>query len=140
MMDLEMIRKEYEAKQSKLTDERNRFVECAINYDELIERCESIEDIDKDGELEWNDAKDQRRYDILNHELWIFENIISMIDEINDINGDRKKQHRANKSIEEFITSLSDMKKESNEIIEQEQQMIYDVDSAIGVLDEMRGK
>ena len=139
-MDLEMIRKEYEAKQSKLTDERNRFVECAINYDELIERCESIEDIDKDGELEWNDAKDQRRYDILNHELWIFENIISMIDEINDINGDRKKQHRANKSIEEFITSLSDMKKESNEIIEQEQQMIYDVDSAIGVLDEMRGK
>lgn len=138
MMNLEMIRNEYEAKQSKLTDERNRFVECAINYDDLIERCESIEDIDKDGELEWNDAKDQRYYDILNHKIWIVENIISMIDEINEINGDKKKQHRANKSIEEFITSLRYMKKESNEIIEREQQMTDDVDSAIGILDKMR--
>ncbi|MED9969628.1 MAG: hypothetical protein UFA98_06415 [Ruminococcus sp.] len=139
-MNLEMIRNEYEAKQKKLIDELHKHIKFAVNYDELIERCESIEDIDKDGELEWNDTQDQRGYDILNRELWMVENIISMIDETNGINGDKKKQHRANKSIEEFITSLRYMKKENNEIIEREQRTIDDINAAIGVLVEMRGK
>ena len=139
-MNLEMIRKEYETKQSELTDELYKFVERAVNYDELIETYGSKEDIDKDGELEWNDAKDQRYYDILNKKLWMVENIISMIDEINGINGDKKKLHNAKKSIEEFITSLRYLKKESNEIIEREQNMIDDFNSAIDILDEMRDK
>lgn len=139
-MNLEMTKKEYEAKQKKLTDELHKHIKFAVNYDELIEGCESIEDIDKDGELEWNDAQDQRGYDILNHKLWIVENIISMIDEINEINGDKKKMHNAKRSVEELVTSLRRLKKESNEIIEREQRMIDDINVAIGVLDEIRGK
>ena len=50
-MDLVMIRNEYEAKQKKLTDELHKHIKFAVNYDELIEGCESIEDIDKDGNI-----------------------------------------------------------------------------------------
>ena len=138
-MDLEMIKKEYEAKQSELYDELYDFIECAVNYDELIDEYETKESIDT-YELEWNDAKDQRYFDILNHKIWVVENIISTIDRINDIGDDEKKLHRAKKDLGSLVTEFRRMKKESNEIIEREQQMANNVDSALGVLDEIRGK
>jgi hypothetical protein len=138
-MDLEMIKKEYEAKQQKLYDELYDFIECAVNYDELIDTYETKENIDT-YELEWNDAMDQRHYDILDRKFWIVKHIISRIDEINDIGDDKKKLHRVKRDLGSLVTELRRMKKDSNEFIEQEQQMINYVDAAIGTLDEMRGK
>ena len=138
-MDIEMIKKEYEAKQQKLYDELNRFIEYAINYDDLLDRYESKENIDT-YELEWNDAKDQRYYNILERKIWIVDNIISLIDEINDAQEDKKKQHRAKKSIETLVTEFCRFKKESTEIMEREQKMINDINSALDTLDEIRDK
>lgn len=137
-MDLEMIRKVYEPKQQKLYDELYDFIECAVNYDELIDTYETKENIDT-YELEWNDAKDQRHYDILEQKFWIVKHIISRIDEINAIGDDEKKLQRAKRDLGSIVTEIRRMKKDSNEFIEQEQQMINYVDEAIGTLDEMRG-
>ena len=138
-MNLEMIKKEYEAKLQKIYDELYDLIECAVNYDELIDTYETKEDIDT-YELEWNDALDQRHYDILEHKFWIVKNIISRIDEINAVGDDEKKLHRAKRDIGSLVTEIRRMKKDSNEFIEQEQQMINYVDEALGVLDEVREK
>ena len=45
-MDLEMIKKEYEAKVQKLSDELYDLMEYAVNYDELIDTYETKENID----------------------------------------------------------------------------------------------
>ena len=136
-MNLEMIKKEYEAKQQKLYDELYDFMEYAVNYDELIDTYETKENIDT-YELEWNDAMDQRHYDIIEHKFWIVKNIISRIDEINALGDDEKKLQRAKRDIGSLVTEIRRMKKDSNEFIEQEQQMINYVDAAIGTLDELR--
>lgn len=141
-MDLEMIRKEYVSKRTKLYDEINHFIENAVNYVDydFISEPYTREEYNDTVKLEWNDAKDQRYFDILNHKIWVVENIISMIDKINDVNGDKKKQHIAKRLIESLDTEFRRIKKESNKLIEREQQMVNDVDSALGILDEIRGK
>ena len=136
-MDLEMIKKEYEAKVQKLSDELYDLMEYAVNYDELIDTYETKENIDT-YELEWNDAKDQRHYDILEQKFWIVKHIISRIDEINALGDDEKKLQRAKRDIGSLVTEIRRMKKDSNEFIEQEKQMINYVDAAIGTLDELR--
>ena len=141
-MNPDMIRKEFLSKRSKLYDEINHFIENAVNYVDydFISEPYSREEYNDTVKLEWNDAKDQRYFDILNHKIWVVENIISMIDEINDVNGEKKKQHIAKGAIESLDTGIRLIKEESNELIEREQQMVNDVDSALGFLDVIRDK
>ena len=127
---------------SKLYDEINHFIENAVNYVDydFISEPYTREEYNDTVKLEWNDVKDQRYFDILNHKIWVVENIISTIDRINDIGDDEKKLHRAKMDLGSLDTEFRRIKKESNELIEREQQMVNDVDSALGILDEIRGK
>lgn len=54
------------------------------------------------------------------------------------IGDDKKKAHRAKKGVETLITSVRKIKKESNEIIEQEQRVISETNAALDLLDAIR--
>ena len=112
-------------------------MEWADNYDELLENYEDKNDIDV-AELEWGNVKDARRFDNLQNLMWVYESIVAMIDEAMAVGDDKKKAHRAKKGVETLITSVRKIKKESNEIIEQEQQVINATNAALNLLDAIR--
>ena len=138
-MDCELIKKEYEFKKQQLQEEINSFVEHAINYDELIDCYETKEDIDL-AELEWNDAQDWRRFDNLQNLAWIYERIVANIDEMMNLGDDKKKLHNFKKNIETLISSTRKLKKESQAAIECEQHFLDEANSALDLLDKIRGK
>ena len=135
-MDQSVIKAEYEQKQQKLSEEMDR-LEWADNYDELLENYEDKNDIDV-TELEWGNVKDARRFDNIQNLMWVYERIVAMIDEAMAVGDDKKKAHRAKKGVETLITSVRKIKKESNEIIEQEQQVINATNAALNLLDAIR--
>ena len=92
-MELASIRADYEAKRQALLSKIESVMEEAVNYEELADEY-GAEDV-VPGELEWNAAKDQRRYDTLQSELWIVQKIIDTIDETLGAGDDRKKAHKA---------------------------------------------
>lgn len=108
----------------------------AINYDELIDTYKEIEKIDF-NELEWNNAKDERHFDNLQRILWIYRELRNTIDELEAVD-DNKMAHRMKKEIENSITSIRMIRKESKEIIEGEQRVIDESGAAIDLLNEIR--
>lgn len=138
-MEYDLIKTEYESKKQKLQEEINNFIKYAINYDELIDIYETKENIDL-AELEWNNAQDQRQFDILQNSVWLVERVIDTIDEVTSIASDRKKAHNTKKGIEMLISSARRLKKESNDFIEQEQEFLIETDSVLELLDAIRGK
>ena len=138
-MDLSVIRAEYEQKQQQLSEEMDRLMEWADNYEELLEFCEDKNDIDP-AELEWDTVKDARHFDNLQNLMWVYERIVAMIDEAMAVGDDKKKAHRSKKGVETLITSVRKIKKESNEIIEQEQQVINATNAALNLLDAIRNE
>ncbi len=138
-MDLSVIKAEYEQKQQLLSEEMDRLMERADNYDELLDIYEDKNDIDV-AELAWGIVKDARRFDNLQNLMWIYESIVAMIEEATDVGDDKKKAHRAKKGVETLINSVRKIKKESNEIIEQEQQVISETNAALDLLDSLRSE
>ena len=138
-MDLSVIKAEYEQKQQQLSEEMDRLMEWADNYDELLENYEDKNDIDV-AELEWGTVKEARRFDNIQNLMWVYESIVAMIDEAMGVGDDKKKAHRAKKGVETLITSVRKIKKESNEIIEQEQQVINATNAALNLLDAIRNE
>lgn len=72
--------------------------------------------------------------------MWVYERIVSMIDEATDVGDDKKKAHRAKRDVEMLITSVRKIKKESCEIIEKEQQVISETNAALDLLDSLRSE
>ena len=138
-MELSVIKAEYEQKKQQLSEEMDRLMEWADNYDELLENYEDKNDIDV-AKLEWGNVKDARRFDNIQNLMWVYERIVAMIDEAMAVGDDKKKAHRAKKSVETLITSVRRIKKESNEIIEQEQQVINATNAALNLLDAIRSE
>lgn len=138
-MDQSVIKAEYEQKQQKLSEEMDRLMEWADNYDELLDIYEDKNNIDV-AELEWGNVKDARRFDNIQNLMWVYERIVAMIDEAMAVGDDKKKAHRAKKGVETLIASVRKIKKESNEIIEQEQQVISETNAALDLLDAIRNE
>ena len=138
-MDLSVIKAEYEQKQQQLFEEMDRLMERADNYDELLDIYEDKNDIDV-AELEWGVVKNARHFDNIQNLMWVYERIVAMIDEAMDVGDDKKKAHRAKKDVETLITSVRKIKRESNEIIEQEQQVISETNAALDLLDAIRNE
>ena len=138
-MDQSVIKAEYEQKKQQLSEEMDRLMEWADNYDELLDIYEDKNDIDV-AELEWGNVKDARHFDNLQNLMWVYERIVAMIDEAMAVGDDKKKAHRAKKGVETLITSVRKIKKESNEIIEQEQQVINATNAALNLLDAIRNE
>lgn len=138
-MDLSIIKAEYEQKQQQLSEEMDHLMKWADNYDELLEIYETENDIDV-AELEWGNAKDARHFDNIQNLMWVYERIVAMIDEAMAVGDDKKKAHRAKKGVETLITSVRKIKRESNEIIEQEQQVISETNAALDLLDVIRSE
>ena len=86
-MDLSVIKAEYQQKQQQLSEEMDRLMERADNYDELLDIYEDKNDIDV-AELEWGIVKDARRFDNIQNLMWVYESIVAMIDE----SASRKKR------------------------------------------------
>ena len=138
-MDLSVIKAKYEQKKQLLSEEINRLVERADNFDELLEIYEDKNDIDV-AELEGGTVNGARHCDNLQNLMWVYERIVAMIDESMAVGDDKKKAHRAKKGVETLITSVRKIKKESNEIIEQEQQVINATNAALDLLDAIRSE
>ncbi len=138
-MDLSVIKTEYEQKTQQFSEEMERLMEWADNYDELLDIYEDKNNIDV-AELEWGNVKDVRRFDNIQNLMWVYESIVAMIDEAMGVGDDKKKAHRAKKGVETLITSVRKIKKESNEIIEQEQQVINATNAALNLLDAIRNE
>ena len=105
----------------------------------MLEIYEDKNDIDV-AELEWGNVKVARRFDNLQNLMWVYERIVAMIDEATEVGDDKKKAHRAKKNVETLITSVRKIKRESNEIIEQEQQVINETNAALNLLDAIRNE
>ncbi len=63
MLDIDCEKSEFEAKLQKVREDKDAYMEKAINYEELLDVYGSIENIDID-ELEWDD-NDYRGFLIL---------------------------------------------------------------------------
>jgi len=87
------------------------FIECTVNYDDLLEICEDKFNIDY-SELVFNDAKDVRYFENLEYTSWILKEIIMAIDACSCV-ADKKNEYRVKKDIEELISAVRMMKKES---------------------------
>lgn len=138
-MELSVIKAEYEQKKQQLSEEMDRLMERSDNYDELLDIYEDKNDIDV-VELEWGNVKEARHFDNLQNLMWVYERIVAMIDEAMAVGDDKKKAHLAKKGVETLITSVRKIKKESNEIIEQEQQVINATNAALNLLDTIRNE
>ena len=136
-MEIKEIRAEYESKLQRIFAEIEDFIECAVNYDELLEDYGEKSNIDHE-ELVFNDAKDMRYFENLTYTSWMLKEIITAIDEFSCVGDDKKKLHRVKKEVEMLITSIRGIKKESKQVIEHEQQVIREVDSALELLNQLR--
>ena len=134
-MNLASIRVDYEVKQQALLNAIESAMEEAVNYEELLVEY-GAEDVDP-GELEWNAAKDQRQYDTLQSELWMVQKILDTIDETLDAGDDVKKAHRARKSVDTLITSIREIKVESEDVIAHEKQVVDGAEYALSLLEQL---
>ena len=138
-LDFSLVKSDYDAKRQQLIDEMDSLMEHAVNYEEQLELYEEKAEIDW-HELEWNTAKDQRHFDDIEHSLLLIGLIIRTVDDVISAGDDKKKVHQVKKEIETLITSIRRKKNESKEVIEREQQVIDEADSALDLLDAIRGK
>ena len=134
----EMI-ESYQSKLQRASDEMLDLIEYADNYEEELECSEEKENIDINS-LEWGNAKDARAFDILKHEIWMYERIIAHLGEMKSAGDDKAKIHRLMKANEVLIQSVRKNKNESKEFVELEQQFTNEADSVLDLLDELRGK
>ena len=128
-MDFSIIKTVYLSKKQQLSNEINRFVEKANNYNKYY--------IDFD-ELEWNDAIDRWSFEILQNTMLMYDLIITELDVAMCVGDDKKEKHRFNKDIETLITSIRRTRNESKEIIEREQAVIDETEAALALLDAIR--
>ena len=136
-MDYPMLKAELETKKQQILTEIDQFIERAVNFEELIDLYGEKDAIDH-YEFEWNDTADQRHFENLEHTLWMIGGVIDTIDELVVAGDDKKKLHVAKKGIETLVTEIRRVKKESKEFIAEEQRVITESDSVLGLLDEIR--
>lgn len=136
-MELIKIEEEYKVKLQEISNQIEEFIKHAVNYDDLLELCEEKSNIDY-SELVFNDAKDARCFENLEYSSWMLKEIIMAIDACSSVDADKKNEHRVKKEIEELIRAIRMMKKESKQVIEHEQQVIREVDSALKLLNQLR--
>lgn len=128
---------EYKAQLTIVREQIINLIEYAVNYDELIDSYEEVEEIDQ-SEIIWNDGIDERKYDALCKEEWLYNRLIKLVDEIIEAQGDKKKEHNLRKSYEELISTFRKEKNTSAEIIAFEEEHIKKNSEAIKFVDELR--
>jgi len=69
-MELKKLRAEYELKLQLVSEEKEAFIEAAVNYEDLLEDYGVKADID-DTELLFNDAKGMRYFENLQSTEWL---------------------------------------------------------------------
>ena len=138
MLEMDHEKEKFEAKLQKALDERSAYIEKALNYEELLDVYGDKENIDFD-ELEWDDG-DIRSIELLENSIWIYERILSTIDDHQNAGDDKKAIHRNNKNAETLVTSIRGIKHESETVIQQEQEMIKEANEALEFLSFIRGK
>jgi len=138
-MELTKLRAEYEIKLQQVSKLKEAFIEEAVNYEDLLEAYGVKADID-DTELIFNDAKDMRYFENLQGTEWMLRQVLELMDEYIAVGDDNKNVHKAKKDLEELITSIRWIKKESKAVIEHEQQVISEVDTVLDLLDQIREK
>ena len=136
MLDMNHEKSKYEAKLQKALNERDTFLEKAVNYEELIDIYGAKENLDFD-ELEW-ESDDLRGFEILEKTIWIFEKIISTIDDRQNSGDDKKAIHRNKKNVETLVSSFRGIKHESEAIILREQELIKEANEALEFLSFVR--
>ena len=138
-MEYEKVKEEYEQKIRSVKEQIDRFIESAVNYDELIEDHGDKHSIEWD-DLVWNDGKDKRYFDNLQCTLWLYESTLGVIEDYINAAGDKKETHRAKKQIETFITEFRRERKECNALIEREQHVLDAIAASGDLLDEFRNQ
>lgn len=138
MLDLDYEKKKFIAKLETIKEEKSVLIEKADNYEELHEIYGTKDNIDSD-ELEW-DNDNLRAYELLIHNEWIYEKLVTTINDIQSAGDDKKAIHRNNKGIETLITSIKGIKQESEDIISKEQEMIDEANAALEFLSFVREK
>ena len=136
-MDLVTVKSDYITRHKRVTEDLEKLIENAVNYDDELEVNAQKSDFDPNA-LEWDNTKDERNFELLNNMSWIIEQIIANTEEILDIGEDNKKKHRSKKSLETLVSSIRKIKKESAEYIENEQRLQKIADEALVLLDEIR--
>ena len=138
-MDYDSIIETCQSKLQQASNEMLEFIENAANYDAVLETAEAKEKIDT-NDLEWNTANDECIFHTLENTVCIYERIIANLCDFKSAGDNKKKIHQLKKSIERLISSIRKLKIESNELIEREQKFTKEADSALDLLDELRGK
>ena len=119
-MDLLQLKLEYELRLKRLNEELIDFI---------MENCidseyGDIEGIDKERllscDLTWNNAVDERHYNILQNAVWITNNFIEWIDRLLSAQGDEEKLYRTKKDIPSLIHEVKRKIGESDDVIQRE--------------------
>ena len=136
-MEPSQVYDEYIEKLEIKKKELSRYIECAINYEELLDEYEDADSIES-GELLFNDATDLRKYELLRRDVFITECVVSIMEEFKSLDEQKKQRHHFNKANEYFIHQLRSFKKESREIIEAEQKSIDEIETVLKLIGEVR--
>lgn len=138
MLDIDHERLEFEAKLQKVRDDKDAYIEKAIDYEELLDVYGSKENINID-ELEW-DNNDYHGFRILENLEWIYEKIISSIDDIKTAGDDKDAIHLNNIGMDILVALIRGIKNESEAMIEREQELINEANNALEFLNLVREK
>lgn len=103
------------------------------------ESVESIDEIYAD-ELIWDTANDHRVFENIQNLIYVYENIISIIDGTITASDNQKETRNLKKDIESLIHQIRKLKKESSVIIKHEQDFTDKANDILDLLDEIRGK
>ena len=121
-----------------LKEEAVEFAQCAINIDDF--EFDDPAEILNESDLEWNDANDAIVFDRLKFQVWLYKELILYIEDILEVGDDKKELHNLKKDIEMFISEIRRVKRQINEVIENEKRAVDNVDNALKLLDQIRGK
>ena len=138
-MDLLQLQLEYELKLKRLKEELVDFImEKSVNseYGE-IDNVENEQLLTCD--LEWNNAVDERHYNILQNAVWITNNCIEWIDRLLSAQGDEEKLYRAKKDIPSLIHEVKTKIGESDEVIQYEYAFQNSCEEMLELLGELYG-
>ena len=136
-MDLLQIKSEYEVRLKALNDELIDFIEeKSINSE-----YGDIDDVDREKlpncDLEWNDAVDERYYNILQNSAWITKRIIELLDSMLSAQDDKKEVQRIIRDSHSIIYEVNRKTAESDGVIQHEYAFQNSCDEILDVLNQL---
>ena len=88
-------------------------------------------------ELEWNDAVDERYYNILEHSAWITKHIIELLDRLLSAQDDKKEVQRIIRDSHSIIYEVNRKTAESDGVIQHEYAFQNSCDEILDVLNQL---